>query len=162
MNFSVYCKYAFLTTHQCCRFGSESGSTCFWASWIRIRIHVKGMDPDPDPDPSITKREKNKKKLDSYCFVTSFWPFIFKNDVQVPSESNKPKKNFFYLFFVGIFGRSMTKIAGSGPASGSIRQRHGSADPDPDPDPPQNVMDPQHCYLPLISVYNSVHYRTVP
>jgi hypothetical protein len=27
--------------------------------------------------------------------------------------------------------------------SGSISQRHGSADPDPDPY--QNVMDPQHC-----------------
>ncbi len=35
----------------------------------------------------------------------------------------------------------MTKIAGSG----SISQRHGSADPDPDP--PQNVMDPQHSSL---------------
>jgi hypothetical protein len=23
---------------QCCRSGS-TGSTCFWASWIRIRIH---------------------------------------------------------------------------------------------------------------------------
>jgi hypothetical protein len=33
----------------------------------------------------------------------------------------------------------MTKIAGSG--SGSISQRHGSADPDPH----QNVMDPEHC-----------------
>jgi hypothetical protein len=33
------------------------------------------------------------------------------------------------------------KIEGS--ASGSISQRHGSADPDPDPH--QNVMDPQHC-----------------
>jgi hypothetical protein len=33
----------------------------------------------------------------------------------------------------------MTKIAGSG----SISQRHGSADPDPDPQ--QNVMDPEHC-----------------
>jgi hypothetical protein len=32
----------------------------------------------------------------------------------------------------------MTKMAGSG----SISQRHGSADPDPDPS--QNVMDPQH------------------
>jgi hypothetical protein len=30
----------------------------------------------------------------------------------------------------------MTRIAGSG----SISQRHGSAEPDP----PQNVMDPQH------------------
>jgi hypothetical protein len=37
----------------------------------------------------------------------------------------------------------MTKIAGSG----SISQRHGSADPDPDPDPHQNVMDPQHWVL---------------
>jgi hypothetical protein len=33
------------------------------------------------------------------------------------------------------------KIEGS--ESGSISQRHGSADPDPDPH--QNVMDPQHC-----------------
>jgi hypothetical protein len=33
----------------------------------------------------------------------------------------------------------MTKIAGSG--SGSISQRHGSADPDPH----QNLMDPEHC-----------------
>jgi hypothetical protein len=41
----------------------------------------------------------------------------------------------------------MTKIKGpdpgSGSESGSISQRHGSADRDPDP--PQNVMDPQHC-----------------
>jgi hypothetical protein len=40
------------------------------------------------------------------------------------------------------------KIEGSGSAygseSGSISQRHGSADPHPDPDPHQNVMDPQH------------------
>jgi hypothetical protein len=35
------------------------------------------------------------------------------------------------------------KIAGSGSASGSISQIHGSADQDPDPH--QNVMDPQHC-----------------
>ncbi len=35
------------------------------------------------------------------------------------------------------------KIEGFG--SGSISQRHGSADLDPDPDPHQNVMDPQHC-----------------
>jgi hypothetical protein len=39
----------------------------------------------------------------------------------------------------------MMKIegSGSGSASGSISQRHGSADPDPH----QNVMDPEHCYL---------------
>ncbi len=24
---------------QCCGSGSKSGSVCFWASWVRIRIH---------------------------------------------------------------------------------------------------------------------------
>ncbi len=38
------------------------------------------------------------------------------------------------------------KIAGSGSESGSICQRHGSADSDPDPH--QNVMDPQHWQKP--------------
>ena len=48
---------------------------------------------------------------------------------------------------------SMTKIAdpdpGYGSGSGSISQRDGSEDPDPDP--PQNVMDPQHCFLELLN-----------
>ncbi len=43
----------------------------------------------------------------------------------------------------------MTKIGGSGPESGSISQRHGSADPDPDPH--QNVMNPQQCSYSLVS-----------
>ncbi len=47
---------------------------------------------------------------------------------------------------------SMTKIAGSG----SISQRHGSADPDPDPDPHQNVMDPQHWCPPVSLTYLSL------
>ncbi len=47
--------------------------------------------------------------------------------------------------------RTRTKIA----RSGSINQRHGSADPDSDPH--QNVMDPQHCYS--INVLES--WRTV-
>ncbi len=43
----------------------------------------------------------------------------------------------------------MTKIAGFGSESGSISQRHGSADPDPH----QNVMEPEHClkHLPNLS-----------
>jgi hypothetical protein len=44
---------------------------------------VRGMDPDPNPDPSIIKQKK-KKNLDSYCFVTAFRP----------SKSNK-QKNFY-------------------------------------------------------------------
>ncbi len=39
----------------------------------------------------------------------------------------------------------MTKIAGSGSESGSISQRHGSADPH------QNVMDPEHCLIHKVS-----------
>jgi hypothetical protein len=53
---------------------------------------------------------------------------------------NKQKIYFLYEFFLLAFCRSMAKIAGSG----SISQRHGSADTDPDPH--QNVMDPQHCF----------------
>ncbi len=84
----------------------------------------------------LSPSKKRKKNLDSYCFVTSFWLFIFENDVHVPSKSNKQKYFYKNLLFVGILGRSMTKIAGSGSATGSesgiISQRHGSADPDPD------------------------------
>jgi hypothetical protein len=52
--------------YQCCGSGSGStGSTCFWVSWIRIRILL-----------SLSKY--SKKNLDFYCFVTSFWLFIFE------------------------------------------------------------------------------------
>ncbi len=53
-------------------------------------------------------------------------------------------------------GRSIMKIEGSGSASGSISQMHGSADPDPH----QNVMDPQHCWqlsVPVYEVHRSRH-----
>jgi hypothetical protein len=50
------------------------------------------LDPPPDPGPSTIK-QKGKKNLNSYCFVTSLGLFIFENDVNVPSKSNK-QKNF--------------------------------------------------------------------
>jgi hypothetical protein len=58
---------------------------------------VRGMDPDPDPaldpDPLLLSSCKNSKKnLDSYYFVTLFDFFSLKNDVNVASKSNKPKK----------------------------------------------------------------------
>ncbi len=65
-----------------------------------------------------------------------------ENNVNVPSKSNK-QKNIFLISFLFASWRSMTKIAGSLSESGSISQRHGSADPDPDPH--QNVMVPQQC-----------------
>jgi hypothetical protein len=49
------------------------------------------------------------------------------------------------------------KIEGSGSASGSISQRHGSADPDPH----QNVIDPQHCFGHKLYVF-SHSYWLVP
>jgi hypothetical protein len=53
------------------------------------------------------------------------------------------RKTFaFKLVFVGVLKVS-DEIAGSGSESGTISQRHGSADPDPSPH--QNVMDPEHC-----------------
>ncbi len=49
----------------------------------------------------------------------------------------------------------MMKIEGSGSASGSgsISQRHGSADPDPH----QNVMDPEHWLEMVCRVYLMTH-----
>jgi hypothetical protein len=44
--------------------------------WIRIRI-------------LLSSSKNSKKSLDSYCLVTSFGPFAFENDVNVPSKSNK-------------------------------------------------------------------------
>ncbi len=69
---------------------------------------------------------------------------IFNNYVNVPSKSNKQKTFIKKKSFLLASWKSMAKIAGSGSASGSgsISQRHGSADPDPH----QNVMDPEHCF----------------
>ncbi len=49
---------------------------------------VRGMDPDPDPSIILQK----KKNLDSFYFVTLFDFLSLKNDVNVPSKSNKQKK----------------------------------------------------------------------
>jgi hypothetical protein len=73
------------------------------------------LDPDPDPDPywspastsgsgsGSVKNEygsetllslckNNKKNLESYCFVSLFDFSSLKNNVNVPSKSNKQKK----------------------------------------------------------------------
>jgi hypothetical protein len=134
-----------------------------------ITVSVSVADPDPNPEPDLPdphvfgppgsgsgsfyhQAKKNKKNHDSYCFVTFFLFFIFENDVQIPSKSNnKQKKIDKKLVFRWHLGRvndenSRIRIASrSGSESGSISQRHGSADPDPDPS--QNVMDLQHWYL---------------
>ncbi len=52
--------------------GSGSGSVIIWT--------------DLDSDPSIIK-QKSKKNLDYYCFVTLDDFLSLKNDVNVPSKS---------------------------------------------------------------------------
>ncbi len=87
---------------------SSPSSSC-WKNVLLIRIRIQRihiflglLDPDPDPlvrgirDPRILlSLSKNRKgNLDFSCFVTSFWLFIFENDVIVPSKSNM--QNFFF------------------------------------------------------------------
>ncbi len=104
-------------------------------------------DPDQNPDPSdpyvfgppgsgsgsISQRygsgsgsdyhqAKKKKNLDSYCFVTSFWLFIFEKWCKCTFKSNK-QTSFFKnkLLFVGILKvndeKSRIRIRGSGSAT---------------------------------------------
>jgi hypothetical protein len=53
---------------------------------------VRDTNPDPDPlyHPSIIK-QNSKKNLDSYFFRLLLDFLFFKNDVNVPSKSNKQK-----------------------------------------------------------------------
>jgi hypothetical protein len=75
----------------------------------------------------LLSSKNTKKNLDFNCFLWLLYDFLsFKNDVNVPSKSNKKKKNSFILFAPR---RSRKKTARS--ESGSIGQRHGYADPDP-------------------------------
>jgi hypothetical protein len=67
---------------------------------------LKTSVPDPDPHvfgppgsgstnqryPSIIMLKNSKKNLDSFYFVTLFDFLSLKNDVNVPSKSNKEKK----------------------------------------------------------------------
>ncbi len=82
---------------------------CITLLRIRICMFLGLLDPDPDllvrgmdPEPSITKQKNSKKNLDCYYFVTSLWLFSLKNDLNVPSKSNKQKFFSQILVFVGF------------------------------------------------------------
>jgi hypothetical protein len=61
---------------------------------------VRGMDPDPASGSGsglwirilLSSCKNNKKNLESYYFVTLFDILSLKNNVNVPSKSNKQKK----------------------------------------------------------------------
>jgi hypothetical protein len=59
-------------------------------------------DPNPDPFVGGMNPDPGKKNLDFYCFVTSFWLFIFENNVHVPSKNTMQKNFFLNQFFVGV------------------------------------------------------------
>ncbi len=121
--------YGYFCLQRCC--GSEFGfvgSVSFW-----------GLDPDPDPLVRgtvwirilLSASKNSKKNLDSYCFVTLFLYCSFKNDVNLPSKSNKQKNFTKNLFFVGNLMVNDNSRSGSESGSRSISQRQGSTDPDP-------------------------------
>jgi hypothetical protein len=110
---------------------------------------------DTDPDLILLSSSKNRKKnLDTFCFATSFCPFLsLKNNVNVPWKNNK--QIFLLIFCCLVSWRSMTKITRS--RSESISQRHRS------PDPHQKVMDLQHWYVEFVGQHRTfpVYFTTV-
>jgi hypothetical protein len=97
---------------------SGSGSTCFWASRIRIRILLLS---------SFYHQAKIVRKTLIPPVLWLLMDFLsLKNGVKVPSKStgSKQKNCFKIISFLLASGRSMTKIAGSG--SGSTPKCHGS------------------------------------
>ncbi len=113
-------------------------STCFWAPWIRIRIHQSEVWIRIRLWVRIrillSSCKNSKKNLDSYYFVTLFDSLSLRNDVNVPSKSNKQKKLCKKVpqFFAGIL-----KV-------NDENSRILIQDPDPHPNPDSLVggMDP--------------------
>jgi hypothetical protein len=96
---------------------------------IRIRMFLGLLDPDPlvpgtdsgtnpAPDPSIIK-QKRKKKLNSYCFVTFCITFFLVVILKITDENTRIR--------IRIQNRIRASIRGSG--SGSLPKCHGSATP---------------------------------
>ena len=92
--------------------GSGSGKS---EVWILLRIRIL-----------LSLSKNGKKNLDFYCFVISFWLFTFGKWCKSIFKKYYAEKPFLKSVFLLASWRSMMKIDGSG----SIRQRHGSADPD--------------------------------
>ncbi len=61
---------------------------------------VRGMDSDPAPDRILLSCKHSKKNLDSFYFVTLFDFLYLKNDVYVPSTSNRQKKIVLKISFL--------------------------------------------------------------
>ncbi len=119
-------------------------SLIFWSSnlfrmlaWLFepvLRIQIRLFLSLLDPDPSII--EQKLKKTWFVLFLISLWLFILEKWCKCTFKKKQAEKLWKNVVFLLASWRSMTKTAGSG----SIIQRHGSADPYPY----QYVTDPQH------------------
>jgi hypothetical protein len=75
-----------------------SGSKCFWASWICIRIRKLFVRIQILPSQASTSK-KNEEKLWFYCFVTSLWIFIFEESCKKYLQKGlgiSINKNYFF------------------------------------------------------------------
>ncbi len=137
-------------------------TSALWSRWAFSSVPDPNLDPNTHflgpPGSGSTSQEYGSgfrsfyhqaKIVRKTLLSTVLWLLLdflsLKNDVNAPSKSNKQKNLFLKISFLLASWRSMTKIAGSAPESGSISQRHGSADTDPDPH--QKVMHPEHWFL---------------
>ncbi len=103
--------------------------------WIRVR-RIRMFLGLPDPDPCSQRYGSGSFYHQSKIVWKTLIPTplrllfdflaLIENWCKCTFQAEK-------LSFLLASWRSMTKIAGSGSASGSISQMHGSADPDPDP-----------------------------
>ncbi len=76
---------------------------------------------------SFNQQAKNWRKTLISTVLWFLYDFLsLKNDVSVPSKSNK-HKNLEKKYFLLASGRSLTKRAGSEAGSASVSQRYGSA-----------------------------------
>jgi hypothetical protein len=83
----------------------------------RIRMFLDLLEPDPDSHIRILLiKQKSQTNLDFYCFVTFFYALSLKNDVNVPSKSNKQKMFCLKLVFFGVL---------------KVNDENGRPDPDP-------------------------------
>ncbi len=118
----------------------------FLASWISM-TKIAGSGSTSGSEYGSGSFYHQAKIVRNTLVPTVLWFLLdflsLKNDVNVPLKSKKQKNVIKFFVFLASW-ISMTKIAGSGSTSGSeygsgsISQRHGSADPDPH----QNVIDP--------------------
>ncbi len=127
------------------------GRSC---SVLYILASTSVPDPNPDqhvfgPSGSICQRHgsgsfyhqaKIVRKTSIPTVLRLLFDFLsLKNDVNVPSKSNK-QKNFFKISFLLASWRSMTKIAGSG----SIQSEAWIRGSRSTPKKKKNVMETEH------------------